>query len=153
TRLLALRRPGWVPVAGDRWIEVDDMAMAARTLGEAPRRVFLALGRQDIAPFVNAPQHHYLVRSIDPVEPLLAVPHVVHITGPRRFDAADEQALLMGHRIDVIVAKNSGGTASYGKIAAARALGLPVIMRRRPPLPAAETVETVDDAVAWLDHA
>jgi precorrin-6A/cobalt-precorrin-6A reductase len=56
-------------------------------------------------------------------------------------------------RIDVVVAKNSGGTATYGKIAAARALGIEVIMLRRPPEPEAPAVETVHDAVAWLAHA
>jgi precorrin-6A/cobalt-precorrin-6A reductase len=93
-----------------------------------------------------------VVRSIDPVVPPLAVPHAVYITGRGPFDKADECRILEQHRIDVIVAKNSGGTATYGKIAAARTLGLPVIMLRRPILPDVEAVETVDDAVAWLDH-
>jgi precorrin-6A/cobalt-precorrin-6A reductase len=150
--LLALRWPGWAPVAGDRWIEVSDMADAVRTLGTASRRVFLALGRKEIAPFAGAPQHRYLVRSIDPVVPPLAVPHAVYITGRGPFDEANERALLEQHRIELIVAKNSGGAATYGKIAAARALGLPVIMLRRPAVPEVEAVETVDDAVAWLDH-
>jgi precorrin-6A/cobalt-precorrin-6A reductase len=57
------------------------------------------------------------------------------------------------HGIDVVIAKNSGGTASYGKIAAARALGIEVIMLRRPPPPDAPAVETVEAAIAWLDHA
>jgi hypothetical protein len=30
---------------------------------------------------------------------------------------------------------------------------VPVIMLRRPAMPDVEAVETVDDAVAWLDHA
>jgi len=151
--LLALRRPAWVPVAGDRWTEAADSAGAARGLGAAPRRVFLALGRQEIAPFVSAPQHHYLVRSVDPVEPPLAVPHAAYIAARGPFREADERALLTRHRIDVIVAKNSGGAATYGKIAAARALGIAVIMLRRPALPDAPAVDTVEAAVAWLDHA
>jgi precorrin-6A/cobalt-precorrin-6A reductase len=139
-------------VAGDRWIEVSDIGGAVRVLGNAPRRVFLALGRKEIAPFADAPQHHYLVRSIDPVVPPLKVPHAVYITGRGPFDEASERALLLQHRIELIVAKNSGGAASYGKIVAARALGLPVIMLRRPAAPEVVAVETVDDAVAWLDH-
>jgi len=150
--LLALRRPGWAPVAADRWVEVDDMASAVLTLGDTSRRVFLALGRKEVEPFADAPQHHYVVRSIEPVVPPLAVPHAVYITGRGPFDEADERGILEQHRIDVIVVKNSGGTATYGKIAAARALGLPVIMLRRPVLPDVEAVETVGDAVAWLDH-
>ena len=60
---------------------------------------------------------------------------------------------LVAHGIEIVVAKNSGGEATYGKIAAARALGLQVIMLQRPTLPAVPAVETVEDAVAWIDHA
>jgi len=150
--LLALRRPAWAPVAGDRWIEVGDAADSVQALGNRSRHVFLALGRKEIEPFAAAPQHRYLVRSIDPVVPPLGVPHAIYVTGRGPFDEADERTMLEHYRIDVLVAKNSGGTATYGKIAAARALGLPVIMRRRPALPDVEAVETVDEAVAWLDH-
>jgi len=150
--LFALHRPGWVPVAGDRWIEVGNTAGAVRALGKTSRHVFLALGRKEIEPFAGAPQHHYLVRSIDPVMPPLAVPHAVYATGRGPFDEADERMMLEQHRIDIIVAKNSGAAATYGKIAAARALGLPVIMLQRPAPPDVATVATVDEAMAWLDH-
>jgi precorrin-6A/cobalt-precorrin-6A reductase len=153
TALLALRRPPWTARAGDSWIEVDNVAEAARALGEKPRRVFLALGRNELRPFAGAPHHCYLVRSVDPVEPPLAVPRADYIIGRGPFAEADERALLERHRIDIIVAKNSGGAATYGKIAAARALRLPIILLRRPPLPEGPAVETVEAAVAWLDHA
>ena len=94
--LLALRRPAWIATAGDRWTEVADAAGAARqALGAAPREVFLALGRQEIAPFATAPQHHYLVRSVEPVVPPLAVPHAVYVTGRGPFREVDERALLL----------------------------------------------------------
>jgi precorrin-6A/cobalt-precorrin-6A reductase len=150
--LVALRRPGWTPAAGDCWSEVDRMADAVPALGAAPRRVFLALGRKEIAPFAAAPQHRYLVRSVDPVDPPLAVPHAVYLTARGPFPEAGERALLEAHGVEVIVAKNSGGDATYGKIAAARALGLRVIMLRRPPLPEVAAVETVDEVMDWLDH-
>ncbi len=151
--LLALHRPPWICVPGDHWIGAADVAEAAAAIGRAPRRVFVALGRNELAPFVRAPHHYYLIRSVDPVDPPLAVPHAVYITGRGPFEESDERALLTQHQIDVIIAKNSGGRASYGKIAAARALGLPVMMLRRPVLPQASAVESVDEAVAWLDHA
>ncbi len=150
--LLALRRLGWTPIAGDRWVEVGDVAGAVQALGNVSRRVFLALGRKEIAPFADAPQHSYLIRSVEAIMPPLKVPHAVYITARGPFAEGDERALLEQHCIEVIVAKNSGGSATYGKIAAARALGLPVILLRRPLLPAVEAVATVDDAVAWLDH-
>ena len=150
--LLALRRAAWHPVAGDRWSEVADTREAARALGDAPRRVFLALGRNEIAAFAAAPEHHYLVRSVDPVEPPLAVPHATYIQARGPFREADDHALLAAHAIDVVVSKNSGGDAAYGKIAAARALGIAVMLLRRPALPDVPAVERIDDAVAWLDH-
>jgi precorrin-6A/cobalt-precorrin-6A reductase len=148
-----LRRPPWIAVAGDRWIEVSDPAAAVRMLGPTPRRVFVALGRQELAPFSKAPQHRYVIRSVDPVEPPLLLPHVIYVTARGPFSEAGDRKLMTAHQIDVVVAKNSGGTATYSKIAAARALGIEVIMVRRPPEPEAPAVETVDDAVAWLAHA
>ncbi|MEZ5788226.1 MAG: cobalt-precorrin-6A reductase [Xanthobacteraceae bacterium] len=153
-RLVALRRPAWAQVEGDQWIEVDGVGEAVEALGASPRRVFLALGRKDIAAFAQAPQHHYLVRSVDPIDPPLAVPHADYIRARGPFSEENDRALLTRHRIDIVVAKNSGGSATYGKIAAARSLALPVVILRRPPVPPdVPTVETVDEAITLLDHA
>jgi precorrin-6A/cobalt-precorrin-6A reductase len=151
---LALKRPGWIAIAGDRWTEVGDVRAAVKALGTDPRRVFVALGRTELAPFVEAPQHHYLVRTVDPVEPPLAVPRATYVLGRGPFGESDDRALLVTHGVETLVTKNSGGSATYGKIAAARTLGLPVIMLRRPKLAvtAGASVETIEDAVAWLDH-
>jgi precorrin-6A/cobalt-precorrin-6A reductase len=151
--LMLLRRPPWMAITGDRWMQVSDVREAVRTLAETPRRVFVTLGRNELAPFSEAPQHRYLIRSVDPVDPPLTLPHVAYVTGRGPFGEAEDRALMIAHRIEVVIAKNSGGTATYGKIAAARALGIGVIMLRRPPVPAARAVETVEDALAWLDHA
>jgi precorrin-6A/cobalt-precorrin-6A reductase len=149
--LLVLARPAWEPVDGDRWTEVADMPAAVVALGGPPRRVFLALGRNELRPFEVAPAHFYLIRSVDPVEPPLALPQAEYLTGRGPFDEAAEHALLARHRIDVIIAKNSGGAATYGKIAAARRLGVPVIMLRRPPQRAGAAGD-VEKVLAQLDH-
>ena len=151
--LLVLRRPPWIATAADRWTEVGDVREAVRALGEMPRRVFVALGRNELAPFNEAPQHFYLIRSVDPVDPPLPLPHVAYVTGRGPFSEANDRTLMTEHRIEIVVAKNSGGEATYGKIAAARALHIGVIMLRRPPAPAAPAVETVEDALGRLDHA
>jgi precorrin-6A/cobalt-precorrin-6A reductase len=151
--LLALRRPAWQRKGGDQWIEVESVVDAVAALGAASRRVFLALGRKAIAPFTAAPQHTYLVRSVDPIEPPVALPHVIYLTARGPFSEAEDRALLERHRIDVVVAKNSGGGATYGKIAAARAMHVPVVMLRRPALPEVPSVDTVDAVLRWLDHA
>jgi len=149
---MTLRRPPWIAVAGDRWIDVDDTAAAVSAIGQETRGVFVALGRNELAPFAAAPQHRYLVRSVDPVDPPLPLPQVSYVTARGPFSEADDRALMTAHATDVVIAKNSGGNAAYGKIAAARALGIEVILLRRPAAPAALAVETVEDAIAWLDH-
>jgi precorrin-6A/cobalt-precorrin-6A reductase len=151
--LVALQRLPWTPIGGDHWIETSDVSAAVEVLGQTPRRVFVTLGRNDLASLQNAPQHHYLIRSVDPVDPPLALPHARYVTGRGPFVAADERALMTAHRIEVVIARNSGGAATYGKIEAARALGIAVIMLRRPPPPDAPAVQSIDEALAWLDHA
>jgi precorrin-6A/cobalt-precorrin-6A reductase len=152
-RFVALRRPPWTAVAGDRWTEVENVRDAVRALGEKQRRVFVALGRNELVPLREAAQHFYLIRSVDPVDPPLPLPHATYVTGRGPFAEADEQALMRAHGVEVVIAKNSGGSATYGKIAAARALGIAVIMLHRPTLPEAPSAETVEGVLAWLDHA
>jgi precorrin-6A/cobalt-precorrin-6A reductase len=148
--LVRLERPPWQRQPGDHWIEVADTAAAAAALPAEPATVFLAIGRQDLAPFARRPDHRYILRMIDlPADPLpVAAAEVIRARGP--FDAAEEAALLEGRGVDLVVSKNAGGPATYGKIAAARTLGLPVILIRRPALPPVPTVENVADAVAWV---
>lgn len=130
--LIALSRPVWPRQAGDKWQSVHTVGQAVNALGTAGRRVFLALGRQELLPFEAAPQHSYLIRSVDPVEPPLKAPDARYITARGPFVTEDEIRMLEENRIEVVISKNSGGSASYGKIEAARRLGLPVIMIERP---------------------
>jgi len=148
--LLVICRPAWRPVEGDHWIPVPDMVAAVAALGAAPRRVFLTIGQKELAPFRAAPQHHYVIRSVDAPEPDSLPPKAEIITARGPFAEADERRLLSEKRIDVIVTKNSGGTATEAKLAAARALRIPVIMVDRPSRPDVETVETAEAALAWL---
>jgi precorrin-6A/cobalt-precorrin-6A reductase len=150
--LLAIRRPAWIPSEGDRWIMVDSIEDAAAALGDTPRRAFLTTGRMELAPFRKAPQHFYVVRSVQAPSPEELPPRVELITARGPFKVDDERALLEAHAIDVVVTKNSGGTATFAKLEAARALSLPVIMVERPALPEALSVETVADALAWLER-
>ena len=129
--LLFLQRPPWRQEDGDNWTRVGDMAQAAAALGEQPARVFLGIGRQEVAAFKAAPQHVYLVRAIEPpdADSLPPQSEVLLQRGP--FELAAERELLGAHGIDVVVSKNAGGGAAYAKIAAARQLGLRVVMVER----------------------
>ncbi|KAA2211837.1 cobalt-precorrin-6A reductase [Pseudoroseomonas oryzae] len=152
TRLLRLDRSPWPVQPGDR--EVDSMADAAAALGKAPRRVFLAVGRKELPPFRDmAPQHHYLIRSVDPPPPELLPPGAIVLSATGPFGLEAERALLRAHRIEALVAKNSGGAATGAKLDAARESGAAVILLRRPPpLAGLRTVPDVAAALGWL-HA
>ena len=149
--LLALERAPWQRMPGDRWIEVDDFAAAAEALGPAPRRVFLGIGRTQLAPFAGHPQHFYLVRLVDPPRaPLPLDAEVIIARGP--YDLAGDRAVLTDHRIDIMVTRDAGGDGASAKIDAARELGLPVIMVRRPFIPIRDKVESVAEVLRWLGH-
>jgi precorrin-6A/cobalt-precorrin-6A reductase len=151
-RLLALRRPQWQPVDGDRWTQAGSAAEGLESLGRSRRRILVALGRQELEPLEAYPRHAYLIRSVDPVDPRPDLPDATYLTGRGPFAEEDERKLLIDHRIDAILAKNSGGAATYGKIAAARGLGIEVVLIRRPMKPDVRSVATVDEAVAEIAH-
>lgn len=149
--LLALTRPAWEAGPGDRWIRVADTAGAGAALGGEAARVFLALGRQTIGDFADAAQHFYLLRFVDAADPP-ALPHHHLVVDRGPFTLAGELALLRAHRIQMIVAKNAGGSGARAKLEAARELGLPVVMIDRPFIPDRPQVESVAQVLDWLDH-
>jgi len=149
-RRLKLVRAPWRPQPDDRWRSVNDASAAASALAGL-RRVFLAIGIQDLGVFAGIRDTWFLVRSVealgDEVLPLAAYKHIAE-RGP--FTLAEERALLAKHRIEAVVCKNSGGSASYAKLQAARELGIEVVMIERPAMPDGPMVETVEAALAWL---
>ncbi|MDH3229515.1 MAG: cobalt-precorrin-6A reductase [Alphaproteobacteria bacterium] len=152
---LLLLRPPWEMQAGDNWIVVSDAAEAARRVPEFGSRVFLTLGSGDVSAFAGLAGVFLLLRVAEaPDRPPL--PGAEWIAGRGPFREADERRLLTEWRIDLLVSRNSGGTATVGKIAAARGLAIPVIMLERPaPEPGAcmcnieETVEWIAGKLAW----
>ena len=144
--VLAVRRPAWVPGPGDDWTLVANMPAAAAAIGPAPRRVLLTIGQIDLAPFHDAPQHDYVVRSVEPPAPDLLPPRRISLIGRGPFTLADERRLLADHRIELMVTKNSGGAATAPKLVAARERGTPVIMVARPVLPAVALEAATPDA-------
>ena len=150
TPLLAIYRPAWTRPDNAIWHEVATMQAAADALGPTPRRVLLTIGQKDLTPFAAAPHHQYVVRSIDP--PSAPPPGALVLTARGPYDEPAECALLLQHRIEVMVTKNAGGTATVAKLAAAAALGISVVIVARPPLPGGlATVPTAAAALAWLE--
>lgn len=148
--LLALTRAPWQPGADDRWQAVADLPAAVDALSGPPRRVMLALGRMHLAAFAAQPQHHYLLRLVDPPDGLPPLPQHTVVVSRGPFEVAGDAALLVDHRIDILVCKNAGGAGAQAKLTAARALGLPVLMIARPAMLDRHEVRRVDDALRWL---
>lgn len=149
--LLVLRRPGWRPEPGDDWHWVSSLPAAAEELSHLGRRVFLTTGRQDVSAFAGLDDHDFLLRCVDPPEPPL--PRSLEVLldrGP--YTVAGELELLRRHRVEVVVTKDSGGEMTVAKLVAARELGLPVVIVRRPPQPDAPSVDTVEAATTWLEQ-
>jgi precorrin-6A/cobalt-precorrin-6A reductase len=143
-------RPPWQRLEDDSWRVVPTPEAAAVALGKTPLRVFLSLGRQDLHAFAAAPQHRYVARTIEMPEQAALPPNLRILQARGPFDRDSEARLLEKEAIDVIVSKNSGGTATYAKIEAARELDLPVIMIARPDKPAGHVLGSPEEAVAWL---
>jgi precorrin-6A/cobalt-precorrin-6A reductase len=148
--LLAVERPPWTQTSGDRWEEHETVEAAIAALPEAPQRIFSGLGRQSIAALCSAPQHHYVIRVIDPVAPPRELPHAIIVMARGPFRTTDDVALFREHDIQCVLAKNAGGSAAYAKLEAARQLGLKVHMIRRPEIAKRPVVNSVDDVMAWI---
>ncbi|SKB13529.1 Precorrin-6A reductase [Planktothrix sp. PCC 11201] len=149
---LMLIRPPWQEVLGDDWIEVDTNQLAAKTLPGLAERIFLTIGRQELPAYAHIKNIWFLMRMIDPPETDLPIPPGQLILQRGPFSLESERSLLQKYQIGAIVSKNSGGNATYAKIIAARELGLPVVMVKRPPVPEGETVTDVESVLSWVKN-
>ena len=151
-RLIALERAPWAKAPGDKWIEVVDLTSAVAALPLERARVFLAIGRQHIAAFGAKPQHAYTLRFVDPPAEPLPFPDADIIVSRGPFALESELDTMRSRGIEWIVARNSGGAGARAKIDAARELGLPVVMLKRPELPERPRVESLAEVMQWLGH-
>ncbi|MEH2450835.1 cobalt-precorrin-6A reductase [Nostoc sp.] len=147
---LMLIRPPWEKGSDDRWIEVDSIEAAAASVANQAQRVFLTVGRQELAAFAHYEKIWFLMRMIDPPTDDALVPPGMILCDRGPFTFNNERQILIHHKIDTIVSKNSGGDATKPKIIAARELGVKVVMVNRPAIPPGEQVTDVDGALAWL---
>ncbi|GII96983.1 cobalt-precorrin-6A reductase [Sinosporangium siamense] len=151
TPLLVLLRPGWQEAEGDRWHWMPSLEAAAEALPYLGRRVFLTTGRRSLPVFAGLDTLWFLARSVDPPEgPVPGHVRVVLSRGP--FSVEGELGLMRRHRVDVLVTKDSGGEMTTAKLHAARELGVPVVIVRRPPAhDGVPRVESVAEARAWIE--
>jgi precorrin-6A/cobalt-precorrin-6A reductase len=149
----AYRRPPWQPEVGDDWRWVSDWsALNAALTGF--HRPFFTIGLESlkhIQTIQTLPPHQYwLVRCLEMQPAPVSRLTVLNARGPFSLEA--ELELLQRWRADVLVSKNSGGSAVAAKLKAARLLNIPVLMWQRPELPAVDAeFETVEAIAAQLD--
>lgn len=131
--LLRLERPEWAPGAGDDWFSVSSASEAAARL-PAGARVLLTTGRKDLEPFFARHDISGIARMIEP-PPGDPPPHWRVLRERPPFSEAGEAALMDQNRINHLVTKNAGGSATDAKLLAARRLRIPVLMISRPVKP------------------
>ena len=144
----ALRRSPWQSQAGDDWRFVGGWDALIAELAAFARPLF-ALGRAPLSHLDEIPpQQYWTIRCLD-AHPGNERARVIGMRGP--FTLEGERALFEQGAFDVVVSKNSGGSATEPKLDVARERGLPVIMLARPPLPDVDrTFETSDALLAAL---
>ncbi|MDE1150184.1 MAG: cobalt-precorrin-6A reductase [Azospirillaceae bacterium] len=145
--LAVLTRQPWTPEEGDDWLMVPNIDEAATAVACLPYAVFLTVGRQELEPFLEM-SHRFLVRAVDPPDALPENTDLILDRGPYTVEA--ETRLMRQHGTGILITKNSGGTATAAKLAAARALGVQVIMVERPPAGSAPRFYAASDVMAWL---
>jgi precorrin-6A/cobalt-precorrin-6A reductase len=148
--VLAIRRQPWTAGVGDQWTEVASAQAAVDALGSVPRRVFVTIGRQQLSALLSAPQHQYVIRTVDPPDPPLNLPHAEYVLARGPFAEQDELEFMHARRIEVLLAKNSGGDSTSAKLAAAQRLKIPVVLIHRPAQELEHCVHDVDSALRHL---
>ncbi len=146
-------RPDWEPPPGI-W-QVDSFAAAADSLPALGTRVFLAIGAKQLKHFV--PLHGRLTLFARVLPAPVSVQQALdagfppgQILGLRPpFSREFNRAIFQEYRIDALVTKASGREGGVvEKVLAARDLGVPVVMIRRPAQADVAAVSTVEAAVA-----
>lgn len=145
---LVLARPPWDP--GSATVVASDVEAAEQVARQRYSRVFLTTGRSGTGAFLGS-EAWFLIRAVTAPDATRLPRHHELLLSRGPYDYSDELELLTAHRIDALVTKNSGGDMTRGKLDAAAALGIPVLMVARPPLPdGVATAGTVPEAADWV---
>lgn len=144
----ALRRPAWVAQTGDDWREVAHWRELIEALAPFQRPLF-TLGREPLEHLHEIPpEQFWTLRALD-VYPGNVRCEVIGARGPFLID--DERKLFAQRRIDVLISKNSGSSATEPKLEVARERGVPVLILKRPTLAQVDReFRTVEDVLEGL---
>lgn len=147
---LRLARPAWRPTSRDRWIPLKSARDAAAHLPKGAR-VLVTLGRPALPELRALKQAYLYVRQLTDHHDPFPLRNGRYLHGIPPFTIEAEIALMRRFRIDAVLTRNAGGPGGWPKIAAARALGLPVYMIARPRITMGPEVTSVEAAMHWLE--
>ncbi len=153
TPFLRYERAQWKANNQDKWQSFETVGAAAKSLPQNGSKVFLAIGKKEISPFKTNRKDHFIIRSVEDIDNKELPPNAQVILDRGPFDLSAERTLLLAREIDLLVCKNSGGTASFAKLEACRELNIKVLMVKRPELFDAPTFNDIDEVLPALRAA
>lgn len=150
--LCRFERAAWVQQPSDDWYFAENMDACVKVAPTLGKVILLTTGSKDLAKFMTMTKVKILARMVELPPDIKLAPFVAPLFARGPFDLDEERALLSTHKIDLIIAKNSGGEATSAKLIAARELKIPVLLVERPKLPPIYTVDSLDDVSNWLKN-
>ncbi|MEP5031872.1 MAG: precorrin-6A/cobalt-precorrin-6A reductase [Marinomonas sp.] len=146
---LRIERPAWATTGHPKTTSAKDVRTATAMIGEGAR-VFAATGWDSLPDYANFKGEVLMLRQTRRHPRPAPYPFVELAFGDPPFSIDDEKELFASHKIDTLVCRNLGTSASGMKVDAAQALGLHVILIDRPALPQGlEMVTHAADGIAW----
>lgn len=142
-------RAPWVPSDGDRWIFLNGEDEAAQHIPDCSS-VFLGTGRRRLDALENLRGRRVYCRVQEWPVGEFPFPGGDFLFAPGPYTVNGETRLFRRLGIDWLIARNTGGAASWPKIEAARELGVQVAMIRRPRQPEVPRISSVAETLAWV---
>ena len=146
---ICFEREKWGKEKEDSWRFVSDINKAVKLI-EDDDSVFVTIGNKEIRYLNRRPKPFYLIRMItDPTDKIkLENYEIIFDKGP--FELESEMNILKKYSINKLITKNSGSPAVFGKIHAARTMGVEVIMIERPALPTRKIFTDVEEVYQFF---
>lgn len=146
---IRLVRPTWVPGDGDQWTFLNCENEAAQHIPQEAT-VFLGTGRRRLDDLEPLSGRRIVCRVREWPVGDFPFPNGDFLFDPGPYTVEGETRLFRRLGVDWLIARNTGGAASWPKIEAARELGLRVAMIRRPKQPEGPRVSSVAETLAWV---
>jgi len=139
-------RPGWDATSYKNWHDFDDWGDLIPQISDF-QHPFFTTGASILEQLDRCAAHQqWIVRS---ARELPDIDGIITINAIGPFNYEDELSLMRQYNVDVLISKNSGGRRLAGKLDAARSLGIPVFVQRRPALAKPDKCfEQIEDLLA-----